>query len=187
MMAPETPNDSTVPKPTLQDGVESLWKFQLRKENAALLERQELSIKQLEKLVAETSKNKRDFDERIEALETTVLNLKNEEKKDRLAIEKYCEEMAGLSSQMEGIMDKLETFEACREEMGAMKLQVNGVMDKINNIMGDGELGDHQIPEGILSSPLLTRIILTFKLFWPWILSKQACLSKTQKQTSEVL
>ena len=110
-MAPRTPNGPTTPNATLQDGVDCLWKFQLRKENAALLEKQDAHTKLLQSLAAETVRNKKDFDERIAALETTVLNLQRDEKKDRHAFEKWGEEMATLKAQMGGVMDKVDTHD----------------------------------------------------------------------------
>lgn len=126
-MAVDTPSGPTAPRPTFQEGMDSLWKFQLRKENAALLEKQDATTKQLQQVAADaiknkknfdermtaletqTIKNKKEFDERMAALETTILNLQSEERRDRHAFEKYGEEMATLRSQMGVVMDTFET------------------------------------------------------------------------------
>jgi exonuclease VII small subunit len=100
--------EPTTAKGSLQDGVDSLWKFQVRKENSILLESYEGHTKLLQSLAAENLKNKKDFDERMAALEATVRHLQSEERKDRHAFEKYSEEMATLRTQIGGVVDKLE-------------------------------------------------------------------------------
>jgi arginine deiminase len=110
-MTPEIPNSPTMPMSTLQDGLTGLWKLQLRREHATLLEKANANTKRLEQLAAETNKNKKDFDERMAVLETTILNLQSEERKDRRAFEQYAEEMATLKLQMGIVMDKLDTHD----------------------------------------------------------------------------
>lgn len=128
-MALDVPSGPMVLKPTFEDGVDMLWKFQLRKEHAALLKDQDANNKQLQQLTADaiknkknfdermtaleeqTIKNKKEFDERMAALETTILNLASEERRDRDGFEKYGEELATLRSQMGGVMETLKAHD----------------------------------------------------------------------------
>jgi exonuclease VII small subunit len=95
----KTPTPTTH-QPSFQDGLDSIWKFQLRKENAVLLENQEAQQKMLQALTAESTKVKKDFEERYSALEARLSNLENGEKGDRHAFETWREEMAMMKSQM---------------------------------------------------------------------------------------
>ena len=126
-MTLDAPDGPTAPRPTFEEGMDMLWRFQLRKEHTALLEKQDAANKQLQQLnadviknkknfdermaglEAQTIKNKKDFGERLAALETTILNLQSEERRDRHAFEKYGEEMATLRSQIGDVRDKVET------------------------------------------------------------------------------
>ena len=103
----KTPTPTTH-QPSFQDGLDSIWKFQLRKENAVLLENQEAQQKSLQALTAESTKVKKDFEERYSALEARLLNLENGEKKDRQAFEAWREEMAMMKSQMSIMIEKQE-------------------------------------------------------------------------------
>lgn len=96
------------PRPSFQEGVDSIWKFQLRKENAVLLEKQEAQQKILQALAAESTQARKDFDERYSALEARISNLEHDERKDRHAFETWGEEMTSLKSQMAAVMEKQE-------------------------------------------------------------------------------
>ena len=85
-----------------------MWKFQLRKENAVLLEGQEAQQKILQALAAESTKTRKDFDERYSALEARISNLEHDERKDRHAFETWGGEMATLKSQIATVMEKQE-------------------------------------------------------------------------------
>lgn len=119
-MVPKTAVEPTTPKRPLQDGIDGLWKLQLRREHTALLERQEANAKFLQSLAAEATKNKKDYEERMAALETTVLNLQSDERKDRHAFEKWGEELATLKAQMGGVLNTLNQYE--QEFSGGMYL-----------------------------------------------------------------
>ena len=99
----KTPDPAT-PQPSFRDGLDSLWKFQLRKENAVLLENQEAQQKILQALVAESSKVGKDFEAHFSVLEARLCNLENEQKKNRHTFETWLEELAALKSQM-GVHD----------------------------------------------------------------------------------
>ena len=111
VIMPDALTNPQLSKPTFQEGVDNLWRFQLRKEHAALLEKANANIKYLEQLAAETNKSKKDFDERMAALEGKILSFKNEDKKFRHGFEQYVEDMAMLKTQMGNAMDKLETHD----------------------------------------------------------------------------
>ena len=105
-----------MPKRTLQEGIDSLWKHQLRKENAALLEKQEANAKLLQSLATETVRNRKEYEERLAALETKLLNLQSEERKDRHAFERWGEELASMQAQMGGV---LSTIDKCEQQLSS--------------------------------------------------------------------
>lgn len=81
-------------------GVEQLWKLQLRKENAAILEELQRCGKNLEEFAADDKRKFQEIEERIAGLESRASELEAELKKDRQAREKYLQDIAALKARI---------------------------------------------------------------------------------------
>jgi len=86
-----------------------LWKFQLRKENAALLEQLEASEKVLEAQAADTSRVVQNICEKMNELDAKMAKMENEVKKDRQEQENYTKEIRSLKQTLETFKEKSST------------------------------------------------------------------------------
>jgi hypothetical protein len=77
-----------------------LWRHQLRKESAALLERLDASRKLIEDIDSDTTRKLQDTAERISMLETRLSTIDSEGNKLREAKQKWDEDVAALKAQM---------------------------------------------------------------------------------------
>ena len=94
---------SSTPGLSAQHGVDMLWRHQLRKESAALLERLDASNKMIEDITSETDRKLQDAAERITTLEAQLSKIDSEGKKMKDAKQKWDDDVAALKMQM-GIM-----------------------------------------------------------------------------------
>lgn len=97
---PPGPKSSNIAELTTQHGVDMLWRYQLRKESAALLERLDASRKMIEDISSETSRKLQDTEERISTLEAKLSTIDTEGKKMREAKQKWDDDVAALKVQM---------------------------------------------------------------------------------------
>ena len=72
---------SALLKDHIEGGLDTLWKFQLRKENAALLEKLEENARAIELCRSENMRHFQDFNERIASIEATIANIEKTEDK----------------------------------------------------------------------------------------------------------
>ena len=86
--------------PAAESGVDQLWKFQLRKENAALLERLHDSEKLIQAIAAHNNRRAQEAQERIAALEAKLTMIESEEKTNAQRCEMQLEELSILKAQM---------------------------------------------------------------------------------------
>jgi hypothetical protein len=99
--APSTaPATSSPTRLTIQHGVDMLWRHQLRKESAALLERLDASRKMIEDATSETTRKLQDAAQRISTLETKLSTIDNEGKRMREAKQKWDDDVAALKARM---------------------------------------------------------------------------------------
>lgn len=106
--APVTP--STV-GPTAREGVDWLWRHQLRKESAALLEKLDASRKLIEDVSFNTTRKLQDAAERISTLETKLSTIDAEGRKLREAKQMWDDDVATLKAQI-GTMGEIYSHES---------------------------------------------------------------------------
>ena len=94
------PSSLTTPALTVQHGVDMLWRHQLRKESAALLERLDASRKMMEDVKSETVRRLQDAAERISMLETKLSSIDSEGKRMSEAKQKWDSDVAALKAHM---------------------------------------------------------------------------------------
>lgn len=94
------PTASSTAGLTAQHGVDMLWRYQLRKESAVLLERLDESNKMIEDITSETDRKLQDAAERISTLEAQLSKIESEGKKMREAKQKWDDDLAALKMQM---------------------------------------------------------------------------------------
>jgi hypothetical protein len=95
--------------PAAEEGVNLLWTFQLRKENAGLLEKLEASERTIQTCRMESSRHFQDVNERVAALEARLHKIESEEKKDRLAIENWGAAVRNLKRKIDDGIEKLSS------------------------------------------------------------------------------
>ena len=95
-----SPAPLTTPALTVQHGVDMLWRHQLRRESAALLERLDASRKIMEDVTLETARKLQDVAERISTLETKLSSIDSSSKRMREAKQKWDNDVAALKAQM---------------------------------------------------------------------------------------
>jgi hypothetical protein len=107
-----TPSNSRIPQPAsiltpaTEVGVDQLWKFQIRKENTALLEKLESNEKLIHAIAAENNRKVQEAQERITELEAKVTKIEAEEKKYIQRREKQSEEIATVKAQMKKFRER---------------------------------------------------------------------------------
>jgi chromosome segregation ATPase len=87
--------------PTTLNGVDQLWKFQIRKENQEILERVEAIAKAGQALPDQLDKRFNDRADVIEALVAKVAKIENELKQIKDEREGWSNEIAGLKEQIQ--------------------------------------------------------------------------------------
>ena len=97
---PAPTTSSTVGQLTAREGVDIMWRHQLRKESAALLEKLDTSRKLIKDISSDTTRKLQDVAERISTLETKLSTIDNEGKKLREAKRKWDGDVAALKAQM---------------------------------------------------------------------------------------
>jgi CRP-like cAMP-binding protein len=95
-----SPAPLTTPALTVQHGVDMLWRHQLRRESAALLERLDASRKIMEDVTLETARKLQDVADRISTLETKLSSIDSSSKRMREAKQKWDNDAAALKAQM---------------------------------------------------------------------------------------
>lgn len=95
-----TPSTSTAPSLTTQHGVDMLWRYQLRKESAALLERLDASRKMIENVTSETTRKLQETAERISTLESKLGSIDSEGQKLREAKQNWDNDVAAMKARM---------------------------------------------------------------------------------------
>jgi chromosome segregation ATPase len=91
---------STTASLTAQHGVDMLWRYQLRKESAALLEKLDASERMIEDITSETTRKLRETAERISTLETKLDSIDNDGQKLREAKQKWDDDVAAMKARM---------------------------------------------------------------------------------------
>jgi sulfite reductase alpha subunit-like flavoprotein len=93
---------------TFQDGIDSLWRFQLRREHRELLQCQEQQLKLIQTIREEHSNLRKEVEERCSTLEARMLEFEEAEKKDQQAFERHDEEMRILRAEFGVEIEKQE-------------------------------------------------------------------------------
>jgi len=88
----------------IREGLDTLWKFQLRKENAALLEKLEENAKAIEACRSENMRHFQNLHERIAFIETTIANIETTEEKASQARELHTQEVEALKKTLENLI-----------------------------------------------------------------------------------
>jgi len=88
-------------KDHIEGGLDTLWKFQLRKENAALLEKLEENARAIEVCRSENMRHFQDFNERIASIEATIANIEKTEDKVSKAWDSQNQEIDTLKNRLE--------------------------------------------------------------------------------------
>lgn len=86
------------------EGLDTLWKFQLRKENAALLDKLEENAKAIEACRSENMRHFQEFNERIASIEATIFNIENTEEKASQAWGLQNQEVTALKKKVENLI-----------------------------------------------------------------------------------
>ena len=86
------------------EGLDTLWKFQLRKENAALLEKLEENAKVVEACKLENMRQFQCFSEKIACIEATIANIERMEEKGMEAWKLQSEEVAALKNKLDNFI-----------------------------------------------------------------------------------
>ena len=106
-MAPSTSTPQyTVLSSAAEAGVDQLWKFQLRKENAVLLEKLEANDKLIQTIAVDNNRRAQETEERITALEAKLTKFESE-RKDAQRQEKQRDELAAIQAQMKDFREGL--------------------------------------------------------------------------------
>jgi phage shock protein A len=92
--------------PATEEGLSMLRTFQLRKENAILLETIEASAQAIQACTAQNTRFNDDVSERIAALESRLSGISDEEKKNKEAIEGWGTAVRTLKRNIETIIGK---------------------------------------------------------------------------------
>jgi hypothetical protein len=98
---PESPTGLT---PATEEGVGMLRTFQLRKENAALLEKIEASAQAIQAYAAENTRFSEGIHERVAAIEARLSELERGERRDRKALEDWGVSVKALKRTPEGLV-----------------------------------------------------------------------------------
>lgn len=92
--------------PAAEDGINLLWTFQLRKENAGLLEKLQASERTIQACASESTKYFQEVNDRVAALEARLSKIESEEKKDRQAVESWSAAVRTLRSKIDAGVEK---------------------------------------------------------------------------------
>jgi hypothetical protein len=99
-MLPPNSHTASGSSVTVQDGVDRLWKYQLRKEHAALLEKLDSSNKTILAVSSEANRKFHEAAERIAALEAKFTKIEGVQENMRPVVEKWHKDLASLKAQM---------------------------------------------------------------------------------------
>jgi hypothetical protein len=97
---------ATALTPAAEDGVNLLWTFQLRKENAGLLEKLQASERTIQASASESTRYFQEVNDRVAALEARLSKIESEEKKDRQAIESWSAAVRTLRRKVDAGLEK---------------------------------------------------------------------------------
>jgi hypothetical protein len=101
-MAPINPTNNALDGlTTAAEGVNILVTYQLRKENAAILEKQAANERMIQACITATNQHFQHVNERLDALDIKLSELESKENKDREAIEEWGAEARLLKRQIE--------------------------------------------------------------------------------------
>lgn len=95
--------------PATDTGVKLLWTFQLRKENADLLEKLHASERNIQACAADNSRCFQELSDRVTALESRLSTIESEERNDRQAIESWAAAVRILREQIGAGVEKLSS------------------------------------------------------------------------------
>lgn len=99
--------------PSVEEGVNLLWTFQLRKENAALLERLEANERVIQARSDESTRYFQEVKERVDILESQMTMVANEEKEARKAAEAWETELRTLKRKVEASIERPRISSEC--------------------------------------------------------------------------
>ena len=103
------------------EGVDLLWRYQLRKENEALLEKVEASNKMIETVDAQYARCFQEADQRISALETTLSKIQGNLNKNRQGTENLGSEVATLKRKLESLEQNFANGRCEKISIGALR------------------------------------------------------------------
>lgn len=89
-----------------EEGVKLLWSYQLRKENAALLERLEANERIISDRAEVTNRHFQEMNEKVEVLEERLSKIESEEEKDKKAIDDWGAAVRTLKRKIESSMER---------------------------------------------------------------------------------
>lgn len=98
---------SSTPRVTTQHGVDMLWQHQLRKEDAALLDKINTSRKMIEDIESETTVKLLEAGKRISSLEMKLSTIGDEGTRMREAKQKWDDDIIALKTKMGIITESL--------------------------------------------------------------------------------
>ena len=99
--------------PAADDGVNLLWKFQLRKENAGILEKLQASERAIQECASESTRYFQEINERVAALEEKLAKTDSEAKKDRQAIESWGVAVKALRAKIDARVEERGSASKC--------------------------------------------------------------------------
>lgn len=126
--------------PAVEDGVNLLWTFQLRRENAALLERLEANERVIQARTDESARYFHELKERVDVLESKMTLIVDEEKEARKANEVWEAELRALKT-------KVESFQGPRIGSESESNITIGVADSSNRHIAPPQEGSDQTYE----------------------------------------